>query len=78
MDTTHNDEIPADSMYKLQALLVVLQQIMECEDKKSTEYEYLMTKLPEGYRNSYHRLLQYGAMFILCLHCARRGREGMY
>ena len=46
------------------------------KEQEPLKYQNLIQQLPQEYRNSYHRLIQYGAMFILCLHTARRGREG--
>ena len=63
-------------MIKLLDLMTLLQQIMECEkEKEKTKYNSLVEQLPQEYKNSYHKLIQYGAMFILCLHTARRARE---
>ena len=64
-------------MVALQKLLVVLQKIMDCPDKDSLEYKELIKDLPMGYEKSYHRLIQYGAIMIICLHTGRRGREGI-
>ena len=50
---------------------------MECDkNQEPQKYQSLIQHLPQGYKDSYHRLTQYGAMFIICLHTVRRGREG--
>ena len=50
---------------------------MEIEDKNSQEYKNLVAKLPEEYQDKYHVLIEYGAVVILMLCFARRGREGI-
>ena len=77
MDTTHNDEIPAESILKIQLLLVLLLELMKCDKgKDSAKYKKLVQKLPDDYKDDYHRLIQYGAFFIIAMHFAKRGREG--
>ena len=77
MDTTHNDEIPAASLIKIQELLVLLLALMMCDkEKDSAKYKRLVQKLPDQYKDDYHRLYQYGAFFIIAMHFAKRGREG--
>ena len=77
MDTTHNDEIPADSLEKIQEHLVLLQSIMRCDKAQDkVKYKSLIQKLPTEYQQDYHRLFQYAAFFIIAMHFARRGREG--
>ena len=36
----------------------------------------LVKMLPPDYQEEYHRLIQYGAFFIIAMSFARRGREG--
>ena len=76
-DTSHNKEIPPASLIEIIMMLSLLQQIMECDKSRHLEYQSLIQKLPQDYKNTYHRLIQYGAMFIVCMHTARRGREGI-
>ena len=76
-DTTHNESIPKESQIKIYQILVTLQEIMKCGDRKSTNrYKSLVQQLPEDYRNNYHRLIQMGSYFIVGMHFAKRGREG--
>ena len=63
-------------MEKLQELLALLQQIMQCQTKTSTEYKNLVSQLPELYKNDYHKLMQNGAYMIVGLQFARRANEG--
>ena len=74
-DTTYNNEIPMESKDKIEKLLAHCLQIMLC-DKKSPKYQRLVAELPFEYQNEYHRLYQFGAMYILGMNFAKRGREG--
>ena len=77
MDTTHNDEIPAESLKETQKFLVLLQSIMRCDKAQDkVKYMSLIQKLPTEYQLGYHRLFQYAAFYIIAMHFARRGREG--
>ena len=77
MDTTHHDEIPGESIEKIQELLVLLLEIMKCDKKTdAAKYRHLLQKLPNGFEFEYHKLLQYGAFYIIGMHFAKRGREG--
>ena len=77
MDTTHHDEIPGESIEIIQELLVWLLEIMKCDKKTdAAKYRQLLQKLPNGFEFEYHRLLQYGAFYIIGMHFAKRGREG--
>ena len=49
---------------------------MSIKEKDADNYKMLIQQLPKDYINEYHRLLQFGAMFIIAFHAARRGREG--
>ena len=78
-DTEHNEEIPTESLVKIQELLAILQNIMQCDKQKDAiKYKGLVNKLPTEYQQDYHKLFQYGAFFIIAMHFARRGREGMF
>ena len=74
-DTTHNDEIPKESRDKVEKLLAQALEVMLC-DKASPKYRRLVAELPLEYQNEHHRLYQFGAMYILGMSFARRGREG--
>ena len=77
-DTTHNQAIPKTSMTAIFIHLALLLNIMECDKENETEkYKSLIKKLPREYMNDYHRLLQFGAYFIITYFTARRAREGM-
>ena len=75
MDTTHNDRIPPESKVKIEKQLASVLEIMLCE-KNSPKYKTLIDQLPFGYRDEYHRIMQFGAMYILAMSFAKRGREG--
>ena len=76
-DTLHHPEIPPASLIGILEFLGFLEELMECDkEKEKQKYQSLVAKLPEVYKNGYHKLIQYGAMFIICLFTARRGREG--
>ena len=74
-DTTHNDEIPKESKDEIEKMLAKCLQVMFCE-KGSPKYHRLVAALPLEYQNEYHRLYQFGAMYILGMNFAKRGREG--
>ena len=74
-DTTHNDEIPKESRDKIEKMLAQALQVMLC-DKASPKYRRLVAELPLEYQNEHHRLYQFGAMYILGMSFAKRGREG--
>jgi hypothetical protein len=50
---------------------------MKEKDKTSENYKKLLLSLPFKYRNDWHRLAQFGAMFIIMMNFARRAREGI-
>ena len=81
-DTKHNSEIDPVSLLKIQELLVVLMNLMEWalehdQDIASDQYKTWIAKLDEAHRYSWHRLLPYGAMFIMTILTGRRGLEGI-
>ena len=77
MDTTHNDEIPAESQKIIQEFMVKVQSIMRCDKAQDkVKYKSLIQKLPTEYHLAYHKLYQYVAFYIIAMHFARRGREG--
>ena len=50
---------------------------MSPKDKISPDYQKLVAKLPKGYENCYHFLIQYGVVFIVLSLFGRRAREGI-
>ena len=74
-DTEHNSKIPKDSLIKIFPFLAFLLELMQTE-KETDHYKNLVQKLPEDFRDEYHRLLQCGFYFIIGMHFAKRGREG--
>ena len=77
-DTRHNDAIDEVTEGKIDDLLSLLQKLMEEKDKSSQRYKNLVLCLPESHREDWHRLAQYGVMYICVKYCARRGREGIF
>ena len=68
-------------MKKLIDLLILTHKIMKLvlDDKKGTdEYWKLVNQLPLAYRNSYHRVMQWGVQLIIMCNTAKRAREGNY
>ena len=41
------------------------------------EYEGLLEKLPAAYRDGYHRIIQYGAQYVVTFFFAQRGSESI-
>ena len=76
-DVTHNESIPRSSIIEIQKHLVILLQIMLCKPDDTAHYKSLIEKLPLEYKDDYHRLIQYGAYYIIGMHFAKRGREGI-
>ena len=75
-DTKNRSEIPLKSWDSLMELLFVLQELMEA-DKSSERFQELLGLLPTQFRQKWHYLLQWGAIFILLAFTAKRGREGI-
>ena len=75
MDTTHNDSIPPESKVEIEKLLAKTLGVMLC-DKGLAKYKTLVDKLPFEYKDEYHRIMQFGAMYIVAMSFAKRGREG--
>ena len=68
-------------MKKIREHLILYNKIMEAkmkEDQTEDDPQYLelIDQLPKAYRNSYHRLLQWGFQFIVMGNTAKRAREG--
>ena len=64
--TNKPTEISAIQFEKIQEILVVLQEIMKCEDKTSETYQNLVQKLPMDFRNKYHILIQASISYPEC------------
>ena len=47
------------------------------EKRGTPEYETLLAKLPEQYRDNYHKLIQMGVQYCITFFFAQRGREGV-
>ena len=77
-DTRHNDPIDEVTEEKIDDMLSTIQKLMEEKDKSSQRYKNLVLCLPEAHREDWHRLAQYGAMYICVKYCARRAREGIF
>ena len=41
------------------------------------EYESLLNQLPEAYQDCYHKLIQYGAQYVITFWFAQRGEESI-
>ena len=78
-DTVHNPPLMDESHVRINNMLAHLQIIMEIEgeDKNSNEYESLLNFLPEGYKDDWHKLVQWGVIFLIMIHHGRRAREGI-
>ena len=58
-------------------MLAHLQIMMEFDDKTSKRFLSLLNYLPTGTKNDWHRLVQWGMMFLIVIHHGRRAREGI-
>ena len=74
-ETKHHDEVDPETMRKIYNLLSLLQNLME--SRGTPEYEKKLAELPAEHHGDIHKLLQWGAMFILNMFEVRRGSEGM-
>jgi hypothetical protein len=74
-DTKHRQEIPNDSLIKINTMLKLVCNLMGTKDKLTMVNG--MADLPEKYRTKLHYLAQYGAQYILMSHTAKRGVEGL-
>ena len=50
---------------------------MNCKNKDDFEYKKLISKLPKGYQDSYHKLLQWSMIYVILFAFARRASEGV-
>lgn len=74
-ETKHHDEVDPETMRKIYNLLSLLEDLMK--SRGAPEYESKLAKLPAEHHADVHKLLQWGAMFILNMFEVRRGSEGM-
>ena len=65
-DVKHNQAIPDPVCVKLFKLLVVLTDLLQ-QDENHPEFEENLMKLPSEWREEYHDLVLYGAIFIFVL-----------
>jgi hypothetical protein len=73
-ETTHTPEIPAGSQEKIYLLFG---QVLAVAEARGTDgYDDAVAKLPEEYRDRYHELFQFAAMFVLIMFDVRRSQEG--
>ena len=49
---------------------------MEEKDSESENFKNLVKSLPDEYHQTWHRIAQWGVMYLIMKNCARRGREG--
>ena len=85
-DTIHNAPLEQESLKKIQELMIILLKLMR-SDKTNIDaadiqpgyksYQQLKEELPEEYKESWHILLPYAAMALICLLTGRRAREGL-
>ena len=76
-DTFHNPPLMDESHVRINNMLAHLQIMMEIEDKNLDEYQSLLNFLPQGYTDDWHRLVQWGVIFLIMIHHGRRAREGI-
>lgn len=76
-DTVHNAPLINESHEKINNLLAHLQIMMEIKDKNSEEFLSMLDFLPDGFRYEWHKLVQWGVIFIIMIHHGRRAREGI-
>ena len=77
-DTSHRQQIPDSSMDAIMGLLRLLQGILRCKDKEDKpEYRDLVEKLPTGYEDIYHFLIQYAIVFQILSLFGKRAKEGI-
>ena len=76
-DTQHREEIPDAAFQKLMELMILIQKIMRCKEKNSPEYQDLISQLPEAYRDSYHKILQWLVIFEILFTFGKRAVEGI-
>ena len=76
-DTVHNPPLEDESHERINNLLAHLQIMMEIEDKTSDEFQSLLNFVPDGYEEDWHKLVQWGVIFLIIIHHGRRAREGI-
>ena len=76
-DTNHNEPIEEETEDRINDLLALVQKIMEEKDTESENFKNLVESLPEEYHQTWHKIAQWGVMFLIMKNCARRAREGI-
>ena len=62
----------------MEGIMEVVSIACDTFDARGTpEYETLLARLPEEYRDCYHKLIQMGAQYCVTLFFAQRGRESV-
>ena len=74
-ETRHHDEVEPNTMRKIYHLLSLVEDLIN--SRGIPEYEEKLAKLPAHLHANVHKLLQWGAMFILIMFEVRRGSEGI-
>ena len=75
-DTTHKEEIPAETLEKIYELLWNIKEALE--NRGVEDYiETYFAKIPAEFHSQLHRLLQYGAGLILNFYEVRQGVENL-
>ena len=75
-NTVHHKSLLSSSSVKIQRLLALLTRMMQCE--KSGENCHTLSKsLPEAYQECWHRLLPFGAIYVINFLTGRRALEGL-
>ena len=67
LDKNHNQPIPDAIMLKLNELLVVLTNLLQMKEG-DPNFQANLNMLPSTWQNNYHRLANYGAIFVVVLH----------
>ena len=75
-DTTHKEEVPADTLEKIYRLLWDVKTALENRGEEDYEEKYL-SKIPAVYHTMLHKLLQWGAGMLLNFYEVRRGVENL-
>ena len=74
-ETKHHEEVDPATMRKIYRLLGLVEDLIK--SRGTPEYETKLARLPAEHHGNVHKLLQWGAMFILVMFEVRRGNEGM-
>ena len=63
-DIQHHKAVPEQSLKAIYKFLSILSDLMVLDDSYE-EFKRNLDKIPEDYRQTYHYLAQYGAIFII-------------